>query len=97
MHSVNMLKPSLRCHRLVKAVEQGQEHEIVIARNGRPVAKLVPMDTVPAGQNDSIVLPKINWFEVCELDGRLVFRQYFKGWQELLQLPGVRQFSDILK
>ncbi|WP_309798271.1 type II toxin-antitoxin system Phd/YefM family antitoxin [Inquilinus ginsengisoli] len=29
--------------RLVAAVEEGRETEIVIARNGRPVARLVPI------------------------------------------------------
>lgn len=42
-----MAKSSLS--RLVEAIELGQEREIVIARNGRPVAKLVPMETAPAG------------------------------------------------
>ncbi len=32
--------------RLVAAIEQGQEREIVIARNGRPAAKLVPIESV---------------------------------------------------
>jgi len=31
------------------AAEQGKEREIIIARNGRPAAKLVPIDSVPAG------------------------------------------------
>ena len=31
------------------AIEQSLEREIVIARNGRPAAKLVPMDSAPAG------------------------------------------------
>lgn len=50
MHSVNMLQAKTSLSRLVDAIEQGQEREIVIARNGRPAAKLVPMDSAPAGQ-----------------------------------------------
>lgn len=50
MQAVNMLQAKSSLSRLVEAIEQGQEREIVIARNGRPVAKLVPMDTVPAGK-----------------------------------------------
>ena len=50
MQSVNMLQAKTSLSRLVEAIEQGQEREIVIARNGRPAAKLVPMDAVPAGQ-----------------------------------------------
>ena len=50
MQTVNMLQAKTSLSRLVEAIEQGQEREIVIARNGRPAAKLVPMDTAPAGQ-----------------------------------------------
>lgn len=50
MQTVNMLQAKSSLSRLVEAIEQGQEHEIVIARNGRPVAKLVPLDTVPSGK-----------------------------------------------
>ena len=51
MHTVNMLQAKTSLSRLVEAIELGQEHEIVIARNGRPVARLVPMDLPPVGQN----------------------------------------------
>lgn len=49
MKSINMLQAKSSLSRLVEAIEQGQESEIVIARNGRPAAKLVPIDAVPAG------------------------------------------------
>ncbi|MGR8981475.1 MAG: type II toxin-antitoxin system Phd/YefM family antitoxin [Gammaproteobacteria bacterium] len=45
MTTVNMLKAKSSLSRLVEAIEQGEEREIVIARNGRPAAKLVPIDT----------------------------------------------------
>lgn len=50
MRSVNMLQAKSSLSRLVEAIEQGQEREIVIARNGRPAARLVPMATVAAGK-----------------------------------------------
>jgi antitoxin (DNA-binding transcriptional repressor) of toxin-antitoxin stability system len=50
MQAVNMLQAKTSLSRLVEAIEQGEEREIVIARNGRPAAKLVPMDSVPAGK-----------------------------------------------
>jgi len=40
---VNMLQAKSTLSRLVESIELGQEREILIARNGRPVAKLVPM------------------------------------------------------
>jgi prevent-host-death family protein len=48
MQTVNMLQAKSSLSRLVDAIEQGQEREIVIARNGRPAAKLVPIDTAPS-------------------------------------------------
>jgi antitoxin (DNA-binding transcriptional repressor) of toxin-antitoxin stability system len=54
MHTVNMLQAKSSLSRLVEAIEQGREREIVIARNGRPASKLVPMDTVPSGKRIGI-------------------------------------------
>jgi antitoxin (DNA-binding transcriptional repressor) of toxin-antitoxin stability system len=56
MHIVNMLQAKSSLSRLVEAIEQGREREIVIARNGRPAAKLVPMDTVPSGKRIGIAI-----------------------------------------
>ena len=39
-----MLQVKSSLSRLVESIEQGKEREIVIARNGRPLAKLVPID-----------------------------------------------------
>lgn len=43
MTIVNMLEAKSNLSRLVDAVESGSEAEIVIARNGRPAARLVPI------------------------------------------------------
>ncbi len=50
MHAVNMLQAKSNLSRLVEAIEQGAEREIIIARNGRPAAKLVPIETAAASQ-----------------------------------------------
>lgn len=44
MQTVNMLQAKSSLSRLVETIELGEEREIVIARNGRPVAKLVPIN-----------------------------------------------------
>ena len=43
MTTVNMLEAKSNLSRLVEAVETGVEREIIIARNGKPAAKLVPL------------------------------------------------------
>ncbi len=58
MPSVNMLQAKSSLSRLVESIEQGREREIVIARNGRPAAKLVPIDTAPAGKRIGVAKGK---------------------------------------
>jgi prevent-host-death family protein len=43
MPTVNMLDAKTNLSRLVEAVESGVEQEIIIARNGKPAARLVPI------------------------------------------------------
>lgn len=47
MRSVNMLEAKSSLSRLVDRIERGLDEEIVIARNGRPAAKLVPIKGAP--------------------------------------------------
>lgn len=54
MKSINMLEAKSSLSRLVEAVEQGREAEIIIARNGRPAARLVPIAPVGSGQRIGI-------------------------------------------
>jgi prevent-host-death family protein len=49
MPIVNMLEAKSNLSRLVEAVESGNEAEIVIARNGRPAARLVAIKPPRAG------------------------------------------------
>jgi prevent-host-death family protein len=63
---INMLEAKSNLSRLVEAVETGREREIIIARNGRPAAKLVAISAVPRGKRIGIakgkfVLPDIDF------------------------------------
>lgn len=60
MPSVNMLQAKSTLSRLAEAIEQGREREIVIARNGRPAAKLVALDAVPAGPRIGVAKGKFD-------------------------------------
>lgn len=46
---VNMLKAKSSLSQLVDAVESGAEPQVIIARNGRPAAKLVRADASDMG------------------------------------------------
>ena len=45
MPVVNMLDAKTNLSKLVEAVESGSESEVIIARNGKPAAKLVAVST----------------------------------------------------
>jgi antitoxin (DNA-binding transcriptional repressor) of toxin-antitoxin stability system len=49
MITVNMLDAESNLSRLVEAIESGAEREIIIARNGKPAARLVPIHASPVG------------------------------------------------
>lgn len=50
MTTVNMLEAKTSLSKLVEAVESGAESEIIIARNGKPAAKLVAVDQPKKGK-----------------------------------------------
>lgn len=58
MSIVNMLEAKSNLSRLVEAVETGAEAEIVIARNGRPAARLVPIAPAAKGQRIGVAKGK---------------------------------------
>ncbi len=58
MTTVNMLEAKSNLSRLVEAVENGTETEIIIARNGRPAARLVSLEPKSYGQRIGIAKGK---------------------------------------
>lgn len=42
--TVNMLEAKTQLSRLVEAVENGDKREVVIARNGKPAVRIVPLE-----------------------------------------------------
>jgi antitoxin (DNA-binding transcriptional repressor) of toxin-antitoxin stability system len=58
MAVVNMLKAKSSLSRLVEAVESGAAREIIIARNGKAAAKLVPISGPLAGKRIGVAKGK---------------------------------------
>ncbi|XID75159.1 type II toxin-antitoxin system Phd/YefM family antitoxin [Alkanindiges sp. WGS2144] len=48
MHYVNMLEAKTTLSKLVDQIERGIEKEVIIARHGRPAARLVPIEACVA-------------------------------------------------
>ena len=81
MQAVNMLQAKSSLSRLVEAIEQGKEREIVIARNGRPAAKLVPMNTIPVGQRIGVAKGKFEVPNTIDAHNDEVARLFIGGDQ----------------
>lgn len=81
MQSVNMLEAKSTLSRLVEAIEQGRAREIVIARNGRPAAKLVPMDSAPAGKRIGVAKGKFKVPDSIDAYNEEVARMFLGGQQ----------------
>jgi prevent-host-death family protein len=60
MQAVNMLQAKSSLSRLVEAIERGHECEIIIARNGRPAARLVPIDSAASGKRIGVAKGKFD-------------------------------------
>ena len=66
MRTVNMLEAKSQLSKLVQAVEDGEETEILIARNGRPAARLVPIAAPKTGVR--IGVAKGRWIIPDDID-----------------------------
>ena len=49
MRTVNMLHAKTHLSQIVEAVESGAEREVIIARNGKPAVKIVPIGKIKTG------------------------------------------------
>jgi prevent-host-death family protein len=68
MKIVNMLEAKSNLSRLVEAVESGAEAEIIIARNGKPAARLAPIGKPASGPRIGIAKGK---FKAPGIDPKL--------------------------
>lgn len=68
MSQVNMLDAKSNLSKLVDRVEKGLEAEIVIARNGRPAARLVPIASTTGTQRIGLLKGKFKAPSLEKLD-----------------------------
>jgi prevent-host-death family protein len=81
MPTVNMLEAKTHLSKLVESLESGQETEIVIARNGRPAARLVPLKPEGSGQRIGIAKGKYVIPDNIDEDNELI-ADLFAGNEE---------------
>ena len=72
MTIVNMLEAKSNLSRLVEAVENGTETEVIIARNGRPAARLVSLEPKNYGKRIGIAKGKFTVPDDFDADNDLI-------------------------
>ncbi len=60
MNSINILEAKTNFVNLIESIEHGQEQEIIIARDGFPIAKIVPMKITSVEQRIGIARGKFD-------------------------------------
>ena len=81
MPTINMLEAKTHLSKLVDRLESGQETEIIIARNGRPAARLVALKPAGSGQRIGIAKGKYVIPDNIDEDNELV-AELFDGKDE---------------
>ncbi|MGL5113938.1 MAG: type II toxin-antitoxin system Phd/YefM family antitoxin [Beijerinckiaceae bacterium] len=71
--TVNMHDAKTNLSRLVERIESGADSEIVLARNGRPVARLVPLAPKTAKRRlglakGAFVVPELDAFQALDAE-----------------------------
>ena len=79
MAIVNMLKAKSSLSRLVEAVESGVEREIIIARNGKAAAKLVPISESANGKRIGVAKGKFRVPASIDQHSEKIARLFFSG------------------
>jgi prevent-host-death family protein len=81
MPTYNMLEAKTNLSRLIEAVESGRETEVIIARNGKPAAKLVPIGEKPGRRPLGLARGKFKVPDNIDLDNDLI-AEMFNGTDE---------------
>ena len=79
MYTVNMLEAKTNLSKLVEQVESGEEPEIVIARNGKPAARLVRLGSKPAGQRLGVAKGRFEVLDDVDADNPEIARLFGVG------------------
>ena len=73
---INMLDAKTTLSKLVRAIETGEEAEIVIARNGRPAARLVPVRSIQSGKRVGVAKGRFVAPDDIDRDNAVIARTF---------------------
>lgn len=76
MRCVNMFEAKTNLSKLVEGIESGREDEVVIARNGKPVARLASLADKPVGQRLGVAKGKFILPDSFDEDNEAIIRLF---------------------
>lgn len=79
MHSVNIFEAKTNLSKLLESIESGREHEVVIARNGKPVARLVALNQLPVDKRIGVAKGKFHVPESIDADNDAIHKLFIEG------------------
>ena len=79
MRSVNIFEAKTNLSKLLESIESGREHEVVIARNGKPVARLVSLNPLPVDKRIGVAKGKFQVPESIDADNDAIHNLFTEG------------------
>lgn len=79
MQSVNIFEAKTNLSKLLESIESGREREVVIARNGKPVARLVPVNAMPVDKRIGVAKGKFHVPESIDADNDTIRKIFTEG------------------
>lgn len=79
MQSVNIFEAKTNLSKLLESIESGREHEVIIARNGKPVARLVPVSILPLDKRIGVAKGKFCVPDSIDADNDAIQRLFTGG------------------
>ena len=79
MHSVNIFEAKTKLSKLLESIESGREQEVVIARNGKAVARLVSLKSSPVEKRIGVAKGKYQVPESIDADNEVIRKLFTEG------------------
>lgn len=76
---VNVLEAKTDFSKLIRLLESKKEDYITIARNGKPVIKMIRIEEVPVSRRIGVAKGKFNVYGNFDKDNREIADSFFEG------------------
>ncbi|MFN2269181.1 MAG: type II toxin-antitoxin system Phd/YefM family antitoxin [Desulfonatronovibrio sp.] len=78
MQTINIADNEIHLAHLIKSIESGEDEMIIIARQGKPIAKITPFSDNHMGQRIGSAKGKFEVPEDIDSDNELISQMFYK-------------------